>query len=251
MTVVAFKSRSSDLRTLLKVFKHQFDDLATLRRYEPAVRRLVFMGSPQDQPWNGEALHQLALMYEAAGDEEKAEKHYVQSMSTFADHEWLGLARVMRDYGLFVARTRDLEVGLMQIKQALALHDDDLRLAKGKNQRLKGERQRRITESYVQRARLLVDRRDRKARNSLIDFALADCRDCCLRDQQQVIEFLLSGKKPYVKSGAHRAQLDARLIEINAKRRKPLGIAKSMAKLVIDIELTIARRTVQKLIRKG
>lgn len=248
MTVVAFKSRSSDLRTLLKVFKRQFDDLSTLRRYEPSLRRILFLSSsPQDQPWHGEALHQLALMYETAGDMEEAEKHYVRSMSTFADHEWLGLARVMRDYGLFMARNSDLESGLRQTEQALALHDEDLKIAKGQKQRLKGERQRRITESYVWRARLLVNRRDRKARNSLIDFALADCRDCCLRDQQQVIEFLL----PYVKSGAHRAQLDARLVEINARRRKPSSTVKSMAKLVIGIQLTIARRTVHKVIRKG
>lgn len=245
--MVAFKSRSSDLRTLLKVFKQQFDDLSKLRRYEPAVKRLLFMGSPQDIPWTGEALHRLALMYEASDDVEEAAKHYVQSLDTFADHEWLARARAMRDYGLFMARTSDLEFGMMQIKQALALHDEDLKFAKGHKQQLKGERQRRITESYVLRVRLLVNKKDRRAREWLIDFALADCRDCCLRDQQQVIEFLLT----YVTSGAHRAQLEARLVEINYRRRKTSAAVKSMAKLVIGINLTIARRAVRTTIRKG
>ena len=203
------------------------------------------MGSPQDKPWNGEAHHQLALMHEADGDEDEAEKHYVQSMSTFAEHEWLGLARVMRDYGLFVARTRDLEAGLMQIKQALSLHDEDLKTAKGKNQRLKGERQRRITESYVWRARLLVDKNDTRALNSLIEFALTECHDCCLRDQQQTILFVA----PYADDG-QRPLLDARLVEIKFRRRKLSGVVLSMAKLVIDVELMVAKKFVRILIRK-
>ena len=245
MAVVAFKSRRSDLRNILKVLKHHFDDLSTLRRYEPSIQRLLFMGSPQDKPWSGEALHWLALMHDADGNKEEAEKHYVRSMSTFADHEWLGLARVMRDYGLFVARTRDLEFGLMQIRQALALHDEDLKVAKGQNQQLKGERQRRITESYVWRARLLVDSNDTRALNSLVEFALTGCQDCCHRDQQQAVEFVI----PYA-DGMQRPLLNARLIEINARRRKLSGVVLSMAKLVIGTEIIVAKKIVRILIRK-
>lgn len=246
MGVVAFKSRNSGLRTLLKVFKHHFDDLSTLRRYEPTLRRLLFLHtSPQDQSWSGEALHQLALLKRAEGNLEEAKKYCEQSLAAFPAHEYLGPARTRRDYGLILIEGRDAEAGLQQIKLAIALHDEDLKIAKGQKQRLKGERQRRITESYDWRARLLVSKRDKKARNSLIDFALADCRDCSLRDQQQVIEFLL----PYVKSGAYRAQLDARLVEINTRRHKLSGAVISMAKLVIGIQLTVARRTIRTVIR--
>lgn len=247
MAVIAFKSRSSDLRTILKVFKQHFDDLTTLRRYEPTLRRLLFLNSsPHDQPWRGEGLHQLALMHEASGNDAEAEKYFLLSLETFEEHELLGLARAMRDYGLFMARNHDLEAGHMQIKQALALHDDDLRNARGQRQRDKGQRQRRITESYVWRARLLIDRRDKRARNSLVEFALTECHDCSLRDQQQVIEFVI----PFTK-GAQRQMLNARLIEINARRHNISGVVTSMAKLVIGTQLTIAGKIIRTLTRKG
>lgn len=239
MAVIAYKHHGSELRALLKVFKQQFDDLRTLRRYESLVRRLLFFGSsPMDQSWRGEGFHQLALLYEADGELDEANRYYVHSMSAFADHEQLGLARVMRDYGLFMARYVDPKAGLPQIEQALALHDKDLNNAKG-------HRQRRITESYVWRARLLVNCEDIRALNSLIEFALTDSQDCCLRDQQQVIEFVA----PYV-SGVQRQLLDTRLIEVNARRRKPLSAVMSMAKLVIDTQFIVAGKIVRTIIRK-
>lgn len=239
LAIIAFKSRSSDLRAMLKVFKLQFDDLTTLRRYEPSLRRLLFLnGNPQDQTWRAEALHQLALMHEANGNIDEANKYYQLSMTSFGNHEALGLARVMRDYGLYIARYHDPEAGLMQIKQALMLHDDDF-----KNK--KGYRQRRITESYEWRARLLLDSEDRRALNSLIEFALTESHDCSLRDQQQVIEFLF----PYVK-GVDKQLLDTRLIAINARRRNVVGAMKSMAKLVIDTELMIIGKVIRTVIRK-
>ena len=145
MAVRAYKHPDSELRALLKIFKQQFDDLKTLNSYEIVLRRLLFIGTtPRNQSWRAEGLHQLALLYQATGKLREAEKHYELSMATFADHEPLGLARVMRDYGLFIARHHDPRAGLLQIEQALALHDKDLNNAKG-------YRQRRITESYVWR----------------------------------------------------------------------------------------------------
>lgn len=239
MAVLAFKSRSSQLRQLLKVFKDYYDDPATLRSHEPTLRRLTYMStSPQDLTWRGEALHRLALLRETEGNFDDANRLYTSSLDAFQDHERLGLARAMRDYGLFVARYHDPKAGLAYVEQALALHGDDLRNAKG-------VRQRRITESYTWRVRLLIDAKDKKAKRALVEFALTECQDCCLRDQQQAVEFVL----PYTK-GLQRQLLDARLIEINARRRKPYGIAVSLARFVIDIQLMAAGRLLRTVLRK-
>lgn len=239
MVVIAYKHRGSELRSLLKIFKQQFDDLKTLRSYEVTLRRLLFLGSsPLDQTWRGEGFHQLALLHEANGNFAEAEKCYIRSIEAFADHELLGLARVMRDYGLYMARNRDPRAGLLQIEQAFALHEKD-------HDNAKGFRQRRITESYVWRARLLIDCEDSRALYSLVEFALTDCHDCCLRDQQQAIEFVA----PYT-SGVDRQLLDTRLIEVNARRRNFSGAVMSMAKLVIDTELIILGKIVRTLTRK-
>lgn len=239
MPVVAYKNRGSELRSLLKLFKQRFDDVSLLRRYEPTLRRILFLSSnPQDQSWRAEAFHQLALLYQAEGRVDLAQQNYVRSLEAFRDYEHLGLARAMRDYGMFMAMHHEPRAGLSQIEQALELHDLDLR-------NRKGERQRRITESYVWRARMLVDVQDEEARDSLIDFALTDSRDCCLRDQLQAIEFLL----PYV-DGVQRQLLDGRIIEIHAKRRNLGATVMSMVKFVIDAELYIASKVVLRLLGK-
>ena len=60
MVVIAYKHRGSELRSLLKIFKQQFDDLKTLSSYEATLRRLLFFGSNRmDQSWRGEGFHQL------------------------------------------------------------------------------------------------------------------------------------------------------------------------------------------------
>lgn len=248
MDVVAYKNRNADLRKLLKIFKSQFDDPYTLRRYEPALRRLLFLSSgPENQSWHGDGLHQLALLYERNDDIVAAFKYYalLEEYDNTVNYEPLRSARWRRDHGLLIARRRDLEDGMLEVKRALALHEDDLRKAKTKRQRQKGLRQQRITESYVWRARLLVDRRDKEALDSLIEFALVNSHDCSLRDQQQTIEFVL----PYAK-GSRRQLIDARLIEIYARRRKPSGVVLSMAKFVIDAELMVAGKIVRTIFRK-
>lgn len=246
MAVVAFKSHQSQLRVAIKHLKANFDDPRVLQQMKPVLSRAVALDSPNpaDQMWRGEAAHWLGLVNWALDDLSEAKRSLELALEIFAPHEVLARARAKRELALLIAQTVDPHQGLELAKTALALHDDDLNNEKG-------HRQRRITESYVWRTRLLVNKKDRRARESFIDFALADCRDCSLRDQQQAIEFVLE----YVKSGARRAQLDARLIEINARRRKPSGTVKSMAKLVIDINLAVVRRTVggtvRKVIRKG
>jgi hypothetical protein len=248
LEVVAYKNRNADLRKLLKIFKLRFDDLYTLRRYEPALRRLLFLSSgPENQAWHGDGLHQLALFYERSGDISGAFKYYalLEDYDATVTYEPLRSARWRRDHGLLIALHRDLEEGLLEVKRALALHEEDLVKAKTKQQRQKGLRQQRITESYLWRARLLVDHRDKAALGSLTEFALVNCLDCCLRDQQQAIEFVA----PYTK-GAQRQLLDARLIEVHARRLKPTGVVLSMARFVIDAELMVAGKIVRTMFRK-
>jgi hypothetical protein len=237
--VLAFKSRGSALRHTLKVFKENFDNPAVLKQHEPLVKLAIHMSAnPLDLAWRGESYHQLALLHDTNGENITAKHYYIRSLETFSEHEVLGLCRAMRDYALFLSRTEDAGLGLKYAEQALALHDDDLR-------NTKGLRQRRITESYVWRARLLVNSEDSKALRALIEFGLDECRDCSLRDQQHVITFVV----PYT-TGLQRQLLDARLVEINARRRNVSGALKSMAKLVIDAELMIAGRIIRFIFRK-
>lgn len=224
---------------MIKTVKYHYDNPEALRRYEIVLRRTLFLENLRsDMGWHGEALHQLALLCEYKGDIAAADRFYVEALSKFAEHERLGLARAMRDYGLFVATHHSPQAGLTYTEQALALHDDDQRNRKGR-------RQRRITESYVWRAKLLVDSNDDAARYALIDFALHECQDCFIRDQHQAVTAAL----PYA-DGVQKRLLEARLIPLYARRYKLANAVTSMARLVIDTEIYVAGRVVRYLIRK-
>lgn len=239
MVVVPFKSRGSELRQILKLFKEQFDNIEELSTYEFPLMRAVYLSrNPADIIWRGETLHQLALLRENRGDLPAAKKYYLRSLESFSDHEVLGLTRAMRDYALFLARHEDSELGMQYITQALDLHDDDL----GNR---KGLRQRRITESYLWRIQLLAGEDVTTARRRLIQFALEESRDCSLRDQHYVIAFAMAYAK-----GKKRQQLRARQLEISAMRRKKLDTLISLTYLAVDTQLLIANRLVRILIRK-
>lgn len=234
MVEPTFKNPDPILSPVLKVVKNQYDNPALLRQYETVIRRLLFLERGRvDITWHGEALHRLALLREGEGDIDEAESLLIESMSEIAEHEYLTLALAMRDYGLLIATHRDPKAGLFFTEQALALHDHDI-----KNR--KGLRQRRITESYIWRVRLLVDDTDTQARESLIKYALSGCRGCCTRDQHEAIDAAL----PYA-DGLRKQLLDARLIEIYARRRKPVSAATSAAKLVINAELSLVKRVIR------
>jgi hypothetical protein len=238
LEVVAFKFPDSDLRKLLKIFKRQFDDPALLRRYEPVIRRAVYLHSSQrDQPWRAEALHQLALLHQAEGELDSAEKFYKLSLREFHDHERLGIARTMRDYGLFIALHYDPWSGKEWVEKALYLLGEDV-------PNIKADRQKRITKSYLYRAQLLLDRNDTDALKGLVEFATTS-RDCSLRDQHNALTFAL----PYV-DGLDKHLLVARLIEINARRRKLRKAAVTMASLVIETELFLIRKFTALTLRK-
>lgn len=239
MVVVPFKSRGSELRRILKLFKEQFDNFEQLSAYEFPVMRAVYLSrNPVDLAWRGEALHQLALMHEGKSDLVAAKSYYLRSLESFSDHEALGLIRAMRDYALFLARHENAQSGLEQIARAWALHDDDLR-------NRKGVRQRRITESYLWRIQLLAGEDVTDARRKLTQFALEGSRDCSLRDQHQAIAFAMAYAK-----GKKRQQLRARQLEINAMRHKKLDALISLTRLAIDTQLLVAGRLIRILIRK-
>ncbi len=239
MVVLAFKNPQSSLRRTIKVMKDLYDNIERRLALEPTLKRQLFLEKNEaDITWNGEGLHQLALSRESVGDFDSAEKYFQLAIESFEAHELLGMARVKRDYGLYLARHVDPKLGRYEIEQALALHDDDV-------QNRKGRRQRRITESYLWRVQLLADSEDAEARDKLIEFALSGSRDCCQRDQEQAVAFAL----PYA-GLQQRPLLDARLLEIKAKRRQLPGTIGSATKLIIDTELFILGWTLRKLFRR-
>lgn len=239
LVIVAFKNPNSYLREVIKTVKYHYDNPDALRRYETILRRALFLENLQsDSGWHGEALHQLALLCEIKNDLAAADKFYVEALDTFADYERLGMARTLRDYGLFVATHHDPRAGLGFVEQALALHDDDL------NNR-KGRRQRRITESYLWRAKLLVDSEDEVANRALIEYALYECKDCFIRDQQQAVSAALT-----YASGVQKSLLEARMIPIYASRNQLTGVITSMAKFVIDTEVYVVGRFLRYMIRR-
>ena len=240
MTTITYKSRSSELRPLLKTFKRHFDNLPHLKRYEPALRRLVFLHTPEHiLEWRGEGLHRLALMYEAEGRYDKADQHYQMSLEAFKDNDLQGRARTLRDYGLMLAQTSSPALGIEKIEEALDLHALDTMNAKGRRQHL-------ITQSYLWRALLLRDRNDTEALDSLVKFALQRSQDCGLRDQECAITFAID----YAPPGIVRQLLVARLIEINVRRRKPVRMLRSTAQLALEAEATIIRALVMRPFRK-
>ncbi len=239
MVALSSENTDSHLRAVLKAIKTQYDNPSLLRRYEQVLRRILFLERDhEDATGHGEALHQLAILRANEGDIDGAEKLLIESMSKIAEHEHLTLARSMRQYGLLIAMHRDPKAGLYFIEQALAHHDDDFKSHKGL-------RQRRITKSYEWRARLLVDEDNATARGTLIAYALSGCRDCCKRDQHEAIDAAL-----VYADGVQKQLLDARLIEIYARRYKPISAVTSMAKFVIDVELSIASKVFRTIIWK-
>lgn len=243
-----FKTRSSELRALLKIFKLRFDDLERLKQLEPQMRRLIFLSTtPQNMQWQGEGLHRLALMYEAERNIVRADQYYGLALEYHAESNLLGRALTMRDFGLFLVRNSSAEAGIAMIEEALVLHGKDLEQI-GKNTKAieKGERQQALTESYLWRAKLLIDPSDESAFAQLTEYALGASRRCSLRDQQRLIAFALD----YSNQSTTHALLAARLVEVKARRRRIVGAIRSAARSIIETEIMIARAIVTRPFRK-
>lgn len=188
--------------------------------------------------FQGEIYHQLALRAERRGEVTKARWRYERSLRSFKEEEYLGRARVMRDYGLFLCKNDEPHKGFEYIETALKLHDHDV-------QNQKSERQRRITLGYLWRAQITVHTAEAgHALEQLITFALEGSSDCSLRDQY----FIVSFAREHAPLALHPS-LDARLLDIHTERGKLLRTVTSIATWVIDTELVIAQRIAGRIIR--
>lgn len=233
---IPFRPKNTAARQVLKEFKENFDD-AGFSAYENSVRLAVtFNRDAQVLAWRAELLHQLALRAWWRGETMQAKRHFDLSLDAFGSEDVLGRARLLRDYGLFLAQTEDIDAGLARVEHALRLHEQDVSNAKGL-------RQQRITQSYLWRIQLMKQR-DQKKIDNLIAFAL-NAEDCHVREQQLAIEAAL----PYAQD-PQRQQLLLRRIEVFARRRKLRGIAKSSALLAFDIPVVLTTRALRSLFRR-
>lgn len=239
LTTRALKPRDSELRRQIKFFKEYSDDLELLKTWEPELRRRIYLSpDPADIMWRGEGHHQLALFYWKVGEIDKSKKSFIEAFSTFEDHDVLAMCRAKRDYALFLAIHESVKLGLHEAEQALLLHDDDL-------PNRKGLRQKRITEGYIWYLKLQEHRSDEEARANLVEFALYNCHDCSIRDQEQLLRFALDHA-----IGAYRQHLHLRLGLIYASRKRPVQVAKTTIQLGIDVHLLIAGRIIKTILRR-
>lgn len=233
------KPRDSSLRRQIKFFKEHSDDLELLKTREPGLKRTIYLSTdPTDVMWRGEGHHQLAVFYGKIGEIDKAKKSFIEAFSTFEDHEVLAICRAKRDYALFVAIHENVKLGLYEAEQALLLHDDDL-------PNRKGLRQKRITKGYIWYLKLQEHRSDEEARENLVEFALYNCHDCSIRDQEQLVKFALDHA-----NGTYRQQLRIRLGLIYASRKRPVQVAKTTVQLGIEIQLFVAGRIIKTILRR-
>ncbi len=239
MEVLPYKDPDLIVQPLLKMVKTQYDSPSLKRRYKLMIQRHLFLDQDYDDiTWHGEAYHWLGLVLKSEGDFDGAIQFFTKALTKFAPNEYLASARARREIGLLFAETGNFEAAFDEIQKALELHDADFK-------NLKGRRHRRITESYEWRVQLLADSENAFARDSLITYALSGCRDCCTRDQHETIEFAL-----LYAEGVQKQLLEARLIEIYARRYKLVTAASSTVKFVIDAEVSVARHILGTFFRK-
>ena len=234
-----FKDPDLIVQPMLKVVKIKYDDPSIKRRYKLMIQRQLFLDQDYDDTtWHGEAYHWLGLVLKSEGDFDGAIEFMTKALTKFAPNEYLATARARRELGLLFAETGNFEAAYDEVEKALVLHDADFK-------NLKGRRHRRITESYAWRVRLLADSEDTSARESLIAYALNECRGCCTRDQHEAIDSAL-----LYADGIQKQLLEARLIEIYARRYKLVTVASTTVKFVIETEVHIARHVLRIIFRK-
>lgn len=236
---IPFKPRGSEARHGLKQLKEGFDD-PSIDPVERLVEWAALHGSSQAiKAYSGEFLHQLALRCERRGDRQRAERLYDLSEQRL-DGNPLGLARTLRDYGLFlVTQGNEPKVGLEKIEQALVLHAQDVDNAKGRRQHL-------ITQSKLWRAHVLLgDVEAASSLDNLVELALGPDFNFHVRDRKIIVDFLIPRSK-----GKARRRLLAHQAVIRAERRQPARVIESYLKLLIDIELSIAGTVLRRIFRR-
>ncbi len=237
---IPLKPRGSVAREGLKQLKDLFDDLSLSTHEEEIIAWAALHGpSRAFKAYGGEFLHQLALRKsELRGDVRRARWLYEMSCRILEGNP-LGLARVLRDYGLFLAwYDDDPSEGLEVIQQALRLHDDDLNNEKGHRHRL-------ITLSALWRVEIMSDsEQSQDSLNRLVELALGPDFTFYVKDRKAIIDFLIPRTQ-----GSIRRQLLAQKAVIHAERQQPKHVVASYARLIIDIEVS-AIKAIRRPIRR-
>lgn len=223
------------VQSALKVLKtHRAD----ARDYVPNLLRAAALpNNPATAAWSGDIYHRVGEWMARQGELEQPIDHFETSLTKFHPYEALGPARACRDYAMLRVLLGQHDEAFDLFAMATVYHDRDR-----KND--KGERQRRVTDAYVLEARVLSDDRS-SALDELIELALFDSTDFCLRDQLGAVDCALVFAR-----GADKRALHVRRLQINAKRRHAVGTATSMAQVVIDTELHLAGHVIGSLLRK-
>ena len=223
----------------LKIFKKDFDRPDIAADIPNLMRAAFFPNNPATKAWSGEILNRVAEWHARHGDVGKAHELFELSLERFHPAETLGPARDYRDFArLYVTRGR-YDDAFSMLQAAIALHERDRH-----NQ--KGQRQRRVTQACLLETRVVADDDRSSAVEELVDLALYEIGDFCLRDQHDRVAFVL----PYTRGAAKRA-LHVRQLEINMARRRPVGTVTSIAQVVIDKELHVTGRIAGAIFSKG
>lgn len=223
------------VQSALKILKDYRSDA---RDYVPnLLRAAAFPNNTATAAWSGDIYHRLGEWMVRQGQLERPIDYFETSLSKYHPAEALGPARVYRDYAMLRISLGQHDEGFELFDKACWYHERDR-----KND--KGERQRRVTDAYVLEARVLSDDRS-SVLDELINLALFDCQDFCLRDQLGAVDCALLFAR-----GADKRALHVRSLQINAQRRDALGTATSMARVVIDKELQVTGHVIGSLLRK-
>lgn len=228
LTHAFIKPPDEVVQETLKILKVGFDKPQSAECIPGLLRAAALPNNPQTAAWSGDIYHRVADWTARHGNPEQADKYFQLALKQFNPSETLGPARTYRDYAKLKLAVNQPEAAFSMFKTAEMLHEQD-------RQNGKGRRQARITHANHLAAHVLVDDNRSLAVQQLTDLALFTSHDFCLRDQHDLVSFVL----PYSQGAAKRA-LNRRQLEINIDRRRPLGSALSIATVVIDIELQLA-----------
>ncbi len=245
MSTIPIKPRDSDVRRSLKQLKDGydnplFDDQELL--VELNARRAMTVAL---KAYKGEIFHQIGLRKWRRGEINSAYALLQMSVEALAGNP-LGQARALRDMGMLELCEIDTDLGLANLKRALALHGDDLKNQSSPKALRKGRRQQLITQSYLWRAQIIVGRvGSRIAKRELLKLVGGPDFDFCVRDRKVIIDFLVPRTR-----GPVRRELLATQAAILLERRKRLDFVRTCIVFVIDLELSIASSVIRRLLRK-
>lgn len=234
-SVTYTKPADDVVQPILKVMKTRFDDREATRQYLLGLlRAATFPNNAATEAWSGDILDQLAEWEIRHGDPVKAHDLLQKAHERFDPLEALGPARSYRRHAQLLLLLGRFEDAFNAFDQAERFHAVDRKNGKGR-------RQRRVTAIAKLEARVVADDGRHEALEELVEHALFEMNDFCLRDQHDRVQFVL----PYT-DGAAKRSLHARQLEIDVARRRPVRTMQSIATVVIGEQKHLARSILSK-----